>query len=514
MSELKKSRGVGIALSYVYTFANMIVGLFLSAFLLRMLGDTEYGIYKTVSSFVNYLVLLEFGMGTVLVRNLSVARGKNADKAELERNISTIWLITNILSLLIILVSVVFYFLMDTIYSNSLTAEQLEYGKKIFIIMTVHLVFSFCSQTLNKIPLAFENYTYHSILSIAALSLRLVLLIALLIPFKYSIVIAFVDSLISIIMSVFAYLYSKRKYKIKINFRGFDKSIFKASLPLCIAIFLQVVVNQANSNVDNFIIGIVMGPEAVTVYSVGLYIYSIFSSLTTIPISMYSPQVTKAITRDINKDELLEILIRPSRFILIVGGAVFFGFFAVGKPFITLLYGAEYLEAWLIAIIIMFPMLINMSNGILVNVLDATNKRMARSIALILTTVANIILTIFWIKSWGIIGAAVATAICTFVGQITLMNIYYAKVLGIRVLYMYYRTVKGILPYQFLGAIVAYFVCGFITNQFVALFTGGIIFVSIFFGLYLIFGKTKEEKEMFGKVINKFKRKCFKGESQ
>ena len=70
------NRKAGIILSYTNTLLNMAVGLFLSAFLLRMLGDSEYGMYQTMSSFATYLVLLEFGTGTVMARNLSVCRSK------------------------------------------------------------------------------------------------------------------------------------------------------------------------------------------------------------------------------------------------------------------------------------------------------------------------------------------------------------------------------------------------------------------------------------------------------
>ena len=91
---------------------------------------------------------------------------------------------------------------------------------------------------------------------------------------------------------------------------------------------------------------------------------------------------------------------------MIVGGLVLFGFIAVGRPFISVVYGKDYLEAWLIAVIIMVPMFVNMSNGIIVNVLDVLRKRHIRSICLEIAAVGNFLLTIWWIKYWGMIGAA------------------------------------------------------------------------------------------------------------
>lgn len=504
---MKKTRSAGIILSYANTFLNMLCGLFLSSFLLRSLGDTDYGVYQTISSFANYLVLLEFGTGTVMARNISLCRGKNATPLEIEKNISTIWTVTNILSGIILAVSVLFYALMGMIYANSLTPEQIVYGKKIFIFITAFLILSFYYQTLSGITLAFEHYTFASRISIIKHISRTALLIALVFAFKKAIIIAMVDAFLSLAIDVYTFIYCKKNFKIKINCRNFDRLIFKTSLPLSLAIFIQVIVNQANSNIGKFIIGIKISPEIVALYSVGMYVYSIFSSLTTIPISMYVPQITKSVADGAKGKKLTDILIQPSRLIVIIGGSVLFGFIAAGRQFVSIVYGEKYLQAWLIAIIIMLPMFLNMANGIIINVLNAMNKRMLRSGVLIGTTVLNIILTLIWIDRYGIFGVVAATALCTFLGQVTIMNIIYQKAIGIHVLYMYKETFKGILLYQILGSIAGLIIGNLISNVYISFFISAIIYVIIAFGGFLLFGKNKAEKDLIVKVLSKYRRK-------
>jgi O-antigen/teichoic acid export membrane protein len=82
------SRGKGIVLSYGYLIINMLCGVFLSSYLISELGDTEYGIYQTISSFANYLVMLEFGTGTIMTRNISMCRGSGESKLKINENIS------------------------------------------------------------------------------------------------------------------------------------------------------------------------------------------------------------------------------------------------------------------------------------------------------------------------------------------------------------------------------------------------------------------------------------------
>lgn len=497
------SRGMGISLSYVNTFLNMVTGLFLSAFFLRFLGDTEYGVYQTVSSFANYLVLLEFGTGAVMSRNISLCRARNATKEEIEKNISTIWTITNALALLITVVSVIFYLSLDSIYAKSLDSSQLAEAKKIFIVITVYLIVSFYLQTINKITIGFEHYPYISKLSITKVVTRTILFIIFIPLLKKSIIIALVDAAIVIAQLFYSYLYCKRKFNVKINFKGFDKTVFKAALPLCAAIFIQGLVNQANGNVAKFIVGIKLGPEMVALYSIAVYIYFIFSSLTIIPVSMYVPQIAKSVVSGLKGENLVDCMVQPSRLIVLIGGTIFFGFFAAGKQFVSIVYGEQYLQAWNIAIIIMSAMYVSMATGVLLNVLDAMNKRMSRSIVLLVTTALNVLLTSIWLDKYGVIGAAVATAICTFLGEVVVMNIYYVKAIKIKLFYMYRKTFKGILPFQLIGAAVAFIVGQNISNVYISFLASGVIYVAISLGSFVLIGKNETEKNMIKSILNK-----------
>ena len=500
-----QKRNKGIVLSYLNTGLSMICGLVLSSYLLRMLGATEYGVYQMVSSFVTYLVLLEFGTGNVLTRNIVAIRAKSGSSEEIDKNYSTVMLICFFLMFIILIVSVIFYCLIGTIYSESLTLEQVVYAKKIFIFMAIYMVVSFFSQTLNGLAFAFEDYCVSSLVSIARFIVRTIILIVLILFVKYSIVIAIVDAALSLVIGIFMFVYCRTKFKVRFSVKYFDFGILKASFPLAFAIFLQTIVNQANNNVDKFVIGIKLNPESVSLYSVALYVYGIFSSLTTAPISMYAPEIIKMVNQNKKGNELLDAVVKPSRLIVIIGGLCFFGFIACGEPFISIVYGDEYLEAWLIAIIIMAPMLINMSNGVLINVLDAMDKRMFRSLALTITTIANIVLTVFLIDWLGMVGAALATALSVCLGQITTMNIYYSKKIKINVLKMYWLTFRGILIYHIIGAVLGFISSYFINNNYLAFVVGGVVYVAVFFFGYSLFGMTREEKERFKRV---FKRKC------
>ena len=183
------------------------------------------------------------------------------------------------------------------------------------------------------------------------------------------------------------------------------------------------------------------------------------------------------------------------------------GFFAVGKQFISVLYGDDKVIAWIYALISIVPMFVNMTNSVIINILDIINKRLIRSLALLGTTIANIVLTVILIGKLGIIGAVIATAVTMIIGNIILLNVYYQKKLGIKILYLFFYAYKGILIFQILSGVIVFFIAQLFTNDIIALLVGGILFLVLSFSLFAIFGLNDYEKSKLEVFIYKFKRK-------
>ncbi len=495
------NRKTGMIFSYTETFLGMVSGLFLSSFLLRVLGDFEYGLYQTMSAFINYLVILEFGTGTVMCRHLLLAD----DDRKRKRIISTLWYLTIALSIFIILVSLVFYCNIHKIYANTIPKEQMDYARIIFAVMLVYLIVSFFSHTMSGVFLGNRNYNVGSVIRIARHIIRTIILAITVVMIKYSVIIAICDVVIGIVILIFEILYAKRKYKVSFHARDFDKAVLKDSVPLCVALLLQAIINQANSNVDKFIISVKMNMESVSLYSVAMYIFTMFSSITTKPITMYMPQVADNIKKGLRGKELTGTLVQSGRLVAIIGGMILFGFAVVGKQFIEIVYGEVYTDAWMISLVLLIPTFVNMTGGNIVNVLDVLNKRQIRSYMLLVTTILNVILTVVFINFFGILGAAVATATSLFLGQVILLNIYYYKALSINAWKFYLDSYKGILPAEITAAIIAFVSCYFIENKYTSLIVGGIVYIIAACVFLMLFGLYDSEKKQVKRLLKKVK---------
>lgn len=505
--EMKKgSRRKGITLSYVYFIVNVILSIIISAFIVRSVGKTNYGVYQSMTAFISYLVLLEFGTSTLMTRNISLLKKDATNDSEIKKHISTIWSLTIILTCIILLFACVLYFMLGFVYKQSFSPEQIELGKKVFFFAAINLIFTFLTSTLNGLILAYEYYTFGVILNLSKLLLRSTLIVVFLSIKSSVVLLSVIDSFLGLIVFLITLLFCIIKVKSKLTFKYFDKTVFKQCIPLAFAMLLQTFVNVANGIVDKFLISIMMTPEDVAIYSISMTFFNMYSSIATLPVTMFMPSIATDIKKGISKHELTKKLIPACRLNAIITGIIGAGFFLVGKQFIFVIYGEEYVEAWIYAIMIIIPMFFNMTNAVIINVLDIYNKRHIRSLILVVTTALNIVITIFGIKFFGMIGAAAGTAI-SLVLQTIILNVYYYKHIKIEIPYLFKESYKGIIPSLFFALAFAHPIQHRITNQTGAFFAGGIILVVGFIVLFVLFGANDFEKQKLKLLISKIFKK-------
>jgi len=112
-----------ITISWFLNYVNMGMGLiftlFLTPFIIRGLGQNEFGIYSLIGSFAAYLYLLEFGMGAAVVRYVAKYNAENDDRGR-ENFLAMILYIHIIVAALIMLTGFFLTTQLDTIFSASL----------------------------------------------------------------------------------------------------------------------------------------------------------------------------------------------------------------------------------------------------------------------------------------------------------------------------------------------------------------------------------------------------------
>src|SRR6185295_5362065 len=68
----------GLGLGYLHTILALVVGLWLTPFLLRQLGTHDYGLWLLASQVLVYLALMDLGVVALVPREVAFAVGERA----------------------------------------------------------------------------------------------------------------------------------------------------------------------------------------------------------------------------------------------------------------------------------------------------------------------------------------------------------------------------------------------------------------------------------------------------
>lgn len=98
MSQLKK----GALLSYINLFVTNVTGILVTPFVIKSLGDSEYGLYTLIGAFVGYLSVLDLGLNNAIVRFVALYRAEKSKKSE-ENFLAISFLIYGLIALLIMI---------------------------------------------------------------------------------------------------------------------------------------------------------------------------------------------------------------------------------------------------------------------------------------------------------------------------------------------------------------------------------------------------------------------------
>lgn len=499
----KNQRKIGMLLSYANSLLTVAVNIFLTPFLVRGLGASEYGVYQMMSSFAGYLVLMNFGTSTVMTRYVSIALAKKDKKSE-KNFIATCLLITLGLGLLIVIAAVVLFVFLDSIYAGSLTQDQISKAKVLYIFISGNILVTLFAQAFQGIITAYEKFVVNNLWQILRVAVKAILIVSLFMIKADSIIIVAVDLMLSAALLVFALSYVLVKLKVRWKLYFWDKELVASAALFSMAIFLQSIVNQVNSKVDITVLGIMTGPESATRYSVAMQIFTVFSTVSTAAMAVYLPKFSRMCANgETDGMSITKAMIAPSRVQTLASGAILFGFLTCGKDFINVWMGSEYIFSWYIAVIILVPSFLLYSNGIIVSVLDAMGKRLVRSVILVGVALCNIAITVVLVYFFGEIGAPIGTAIATLIGSVIIMNIYYVKVIKIKLGYFCKNTFKGIIPALLIAFALSYPLNFLMEAGVAGLVVKGGTFVIILALCMFLFGFNKDEKSLVLGVLKR-----------
>ena len=505
---MNKQRSFGVILQYTQMALQIVINLIYTPVMLRILGDSEYGIYNLASSIIAYLNLLSLGFGASYIRFYSRYKADNDEEGVKKLNglYLLVFLAIGVISLiagLIIANNVGIFF------NETYTEKDLHIAHILMIFLSVNLAISFPASVFVSYITSQERFIFQKIVNMGKTVLSPCLNIAVLFLGYGSIGMVIVTTCISLLVDVINVSFCVGKLKMRFSFKNPNFKLLREIASFSIFIAINQIIDQINWQTDKVILGKMVNASAVAIYAVASSINAMYISFSTAISSVFAPKIHKIVNSgepDTDK-KLTNLFIKVGRIQFYVIMLVLTGFIFFGQFFIIKWAGDGYELSYYIALLLICPAAISLIQNMGIEIQRAKNKHQFRSIAYLIMAFFNVGISILFCYLFGTIGVAVGTTFAIVFANGLIMNIYYQKKLGIDVIRFWKEILKiipSMLPAITLGVLLMIF---YTFTGYVDYFLFILLYVVVYCIFVFLFGTNKAEKNMIKKLLQKVLKK-------
>lgn len=493
----------GVVISYINLFASSIIPLIYTPIMLRILGQSEYGLYSLSNSVISYLTLLTLGFGSTIVRYLSKYRAEGKRKEE-EQIFGFFLLLYCILAIVVLICAFFIANNVEFIFKQGLSNAEISKMHKLVLIMSISTAISFPISVFSSVISSHEKFIFIKSLNlISTVAAPVANLITLYAGFA-SVGMAFAGMIINLALLPVEVWYCLKKIGIRPRFARLPAMFIKELFTFSVYIFIGTIVDMLFWSTDKVILGMLTSSAVVAVYNVGGTFNNMVMQLSTSISGVLIPRINGIVSEKSSAERLTELFIRVGRVQYLIIALIIAGFTVYGREFLYLWIGDAYRDSYWIAILTMFPLCIPLIQNIGLNILIAQNKHQFRAIVYLAIAVLNVITTYLVVPYLGAIGAALCSCISYLLGQGLIINIYYYKVIKIDIPQFWLNIFKmSCVP-----AIMM--LTGLILNKFIIIDNWRIFFIEIicftivYAILMYVFSMNKYERNIIKEPFRKF----------
>ncbi len=434
----------GVFLSYSQMVLNVLVKFIYTPFLLRALGQSEYGLFSLVMSIVGYLSILDFGFGGTVTRYTVKYKAEN-DKDSLYKLYGTLSVVYIVIGLIALITCFILSISTASLFGDTMTNEEVGKLRIMILLVGVNLLFSFPLQISTSVVVAYEKFILKNGIALLRTILQPTVMILLLYLLNMKAVGAIVIvTLFNFVTYLIYYIYSVRRLDFKFSIKRFDSGLIKDVIAFSVWMFLMMIFEQLQFNSGQFIIGLFNGTDIIAIWGIAMIFILNYRSLATAISNVFAPSLMQRYFQN-NDESACQTIYSMTRLQSIVLFFILFNFILFGEQFITMWAGPQYGDAFYCSVIVMTPMTFSLILDFCSWVQVAKNDFVFRTITLYLCLIASFVI-IYLLKGVDIRSYALYMAMSIVTGQIICVLIYIRKKLTVSIVEIFKNIMQVTLP--------------------------------------------------------------------
>lgn len=381
----------------------LILALIAVPFYLKGLGVADYGVYITVSTFVGFFGVLDFGLGYAVTKYISEHR---SDKRELYALLDTAIFIQFVLALLLsVLIFVFSNQIASLLNGNSNHIVEIEYAVRIASII---LFVSMLSVVAISIIKGYEHFDY--VAKTYVIVGGVTTLVGIVLVYSgYGLIglmlVELMSALSMFIISIFLIKSIENKYSIglRISRHHFNKLLVFGGL-----VSLTRIASQFYNRIPNIVIAIMLGAEFVPLYAVPAKIVNAVKTIINSAGEVFFPRASMLSSTE-GRSELKVIYLNSSRYFAFLCSIFYFYIISMSQTILSFWVGDEFSsQSWLILGILSLSALLSGVTTIPVNIALGIGKAKLISMVALYVLFVSAVMIYPCVKLFGNIGAPIA----------------------------------------------------------------------------------------------------------
>ena len=388
---------------------NIVVGVFLSPFILHRLGDTAFGLWVLIFSVTGYYGIFDFGIRSSIIRYVSKYTATH-DVEEVSGLVNTAMFTYSCVGMVSLLLTLAGCRYIDRLFK--IPADFHATAAWLLFIVGTSVALGFPLGVFGGMLEGLQKFYVINWTNIAFSGVIRAVLIVLYLSRGYGLLtVALITVGLPIISSVVRAVIALRSLPIKFRWKYVDRNSFRHMANYSGVTFMIIVAARLRLKTDAVVIGTFLSSAAITYFYAGSRLVDYAGELVSCLAQIFVPMSSQSDATG-NIDRLRKIFIVGNRACAFTIFPITVFFMILGKSIIGVWLGRKYVaQAYPVLIILILAHTIMLMQSASGRILFGMSKHGKLAVVSLIEGVANLALSILLVRPFGIMGDALGTAI-------------------------------------------------------------------------------------------------------
>jgi O-antigen/teichoic acid export membrane protein len=408
----------------------LLVGVFLSPFILHKLGDDAFGLWILIFSITGYYGIFDFGIRSSIVKYVAEFEAVG-DRDRLIRVVNVSLLVYSCVALAVLIVVSICGIYVNVLFRIS--PSYLHTARLLFLVVGSSVALGFPLSVFTGILEGLQKFYFVNMIQVGATLLRVLLIILVLNHGLGLLAISFITVLIPLLSYVIYAWHVIHRIPLQFGVKFVDKSTFQLMRRYSLSSFISMVAFRLRFQTDAIIIGAMLSTSAITYFSIGSKLIS-YSFLFVSGVGQVLTPMFSQLDATNDQRRLRKLFVIGNRACALIVLPVSVTLLVLGKSVIDVWVGPRYESSYVILVILLIPSILSDVQGGSRQMLYGMGQHKVLAVVNSVEGLANVIFSVVLVHYRGIVGDALGTAIPLAITSVLFLPRYVCRLLKVPLL--------------------------------------------------------------------------------